>query len=229
MTYRLPAALQTHDDSRALAYLSTYYGSKGGSCYTGAFFDTWAGADADRFTADDLVAVSFLSVFVPPLAARRLLEQEADVFTELLGEVGPDRDLSDEDASIDSGWPAWRLYTAVRALPGVGRTIASKLCARKRPRLIPIYDSVVGQVTAAEKLQWAPLRELLPEDGGRLQQRLLRLRAEAGLGNHISALRIYDVVTWMEGKAARIEPKQPEEQLGAELAQLTYKRSSESA
>lgn len=84
MSYRLPHALQTDDDGHALDHLATYYGLGGGRCYTGAFFDTWRNNVVDRFTADDLVAVSFLSVFVPPLAARELLGQDADRFTELL-------------------------------------------------------------------------------------------------------------------------------------------------
>ena len=219
MTYRLPTALQTDDDGRALDHLATYFGRVGASRYTGSFFDTWPGNDADSWTADDLVAVSFLSVFVPPLAARRLLEQEADRFTELLRAVGPDRELSDEDAPIDPDWPAWRLYTRLRELPGIGRTIASKLCARKRPRLLPIYDTVVGQVTSCQTAQWVPLRDRLRADDGRLQDRLLRLRAVAELGEEVSALRVYDVITWMDGKAGSVSPTTPEERLAAKLAE----------
>ena len=48
---------------------------------------------ADRFTADDLVAVTFLSVQVPPKAARVILDSEAEALNALLAAVGPDRDL----------------------------------------------------------------------------------------------------------------------------------------
>ena len=68
MTFRLPHCLQGPDSSQALGHLRTYYEQP----YTGAYFDTWAPAqnDPNAFTADDLLAVGFLSVVVPPPAAR---------------------------------------------------------------------------------------------------------------------------------------------------------------
>jgi Family of unknown function (DUF6308) len=224
MSYRLPEALSTADDTRALRYLKTYYGLDGDGQYTGSYFDAWGAAqDPDRFTAEDLVAVSFLSVFVPPIAAHRLLITEADRFSELLQAIGPDRDLVTETRSIDASWPGRRLNAALDALPGVGPTIASKLCARKRPRLIPIYDSVVARVTNAYDKQWEPLRTALQ---GRtsgvhtsLHERLLGLRERARLESHISAIRVYDVVTWMEGKAKNYEVTPPIDKLGEALAE----------
>jgi len=60
--------------------LRRYFGEPfcGPSAAVGAAFDTWDSTgtrseDVDRFTADDLVAVTFLSVDVPPRAARLLL------------------------------------------------------------------------------------------------------------------------------------------------------------
>ena len=65
MTFRLPDALQTSDDSPALVLLRRYYGQAFGSprSYRGAAFDDWDSSgtrevDANVFTADDLVAVS---------------------------------------------------------------------------------------------------------------------------------------------------------------------------
>jgi hypothetical protein len=218
VSYRLPDCLENDDVERCLGYLTTYYGTSGDHPYTGAHFDAWPRNDPDRFTADDIVAVSFLSVFVPPRAARELLDTDADRFTELLAAVGPDRDLVTESTSIDAKWSGRRLNAALDDLPGVGPTIASKLCARKRPRLIPIFDSVVAEVTDAWTTQWEPLRAALRADVGRLHQRLLELRERAHLGPEISAIRVYDVLTWMEGKARNVEPSEPAEQLGAALA-----------
>ncbi|SET22314.1 DUF6308 family protein [Geodermatophilus poikilotrophus] len=217
MTYRLPAALRDPDDSStAVRYLRTYYGLDDGRRYTGSYFDDWQGNAEDRFTAEDLVAVSFLSVFLPPLAARELLAERADHFAQLLSAIGPDHDLVEVSDSIDGSWPVRELYTALRRLRGVGPTIASKLCARKRPRLVPVYDSIVARVTDASRRQWEPLRlELRRND---LHDRLVALRAEARVGEHVSPLRIYDVVTWMEGKDANLGPTTREGQLGAELA-----------
>src|SRR3712207_3010012 len=217
MTYRLPGALSDPDDpTTAVRYLRTYYGLDDGRRYTGSYFDDWPGNAEDRFTADDLVAVSFLSVFVPPIAARELLAERADHFAQFLSAIGPDYDLIEVSDSIDGSWPVRELYSALRGLRGVGPTIASKLCARKRPRLVPVYDSIVARVTDASQRQWEPLRlELRRND---LHDRLVALRAEAGVGEHVSPLRIYDVGTWMEGRESNLGPATHEEQLGAELA-----------
>jgi hypothetical protein len=76
---------------------------------------------------------------------------------------------------------------------------------------VPIYDSVVAQVTNAYDRQWEPLRTALQTvgPGGQrtLHQRLLDLRERAGLDARISAIRVYDVVTWMEGKSKAYAPE----------------------
>ena len=201
------------DHGQALGYLRTYYGQP----YTGAYFDTWAPAqnDPNAFTADDLLAVGFLSVVVPPLAARQLLDARAAEFAALLRQVGADRDLADQAEPVTEDQPASQLYRTVRRLPGVGRTIGTKLLARKRPRLVPIYDSVVARISGIGDYHWEPLRQALRADG--LHDRLLDLREQAGLGPHVSALRVLDAVTWMEGKAAGARPTDPDELLGESL------------
>ncbi|WP_254900777.1 DUF6308 family protein [Rhodococcus sp. 1168] len=93
----LPPPLIADTDDDAVALLRRYYGNThlDTGCYTGAFFDSWAPrtreADINRFTADDLVAITFLSVNVNARAARELLVTRVDRFTELLESVGPDR------------------------------------------------------------------------------------------------------------------------------------------
>lgn len=62
-------------------------------------------------------------------------------------------------------WAGWRLWQTLVALPDIGATKASKLYARKRPRLQPIYDSVVAKVLGTNNL-WEPLREELQRDLG---------------------------------------------------------------
>ena len=219
MTYRLPETLRTRNDDRAIRYLQRYFGSGGDGRYHGSYFDEWGQPqDPDVFTADDLVAVSFLSVFVPPMAARQLLQAERAQFTQLLADIGPDRDLVTESQPIDAAHPMRRLNAALESLPGVGPTIASKLIARKRPMLVPIYDSVVARVTDAWKRQWEPLRLELQRDD--LHDRLLNLHDKADVDPHISALRAYDVITWMEGKEKNVEPAGEDERLGAAIAHL---------
>ena len=89
------------------------------------------------------------------------------------------------------------------------------MLARKRPRLVPIYDSVVARISGIGDYHWEPLRHALRANS--LQERLLDLREQAGLGPHVSALRVLDVVTWMEGKAAGVRPTDPDELLGESL------------
>jgi hypothetical protein len=201
---RLPQVLQDSDDGRAIAALRRYYGTSGNlGSFTGARFDAWDSsgtrwADANRFTADDLVAVTFLSVNVTAPAAISLLDTRADAFGSLLTELGPDRDLAEEHEQWGDDWAGWELWKKLTELPGVGPTTASKLLARKRPRLRPIYDSVVADVLGSQRL-WEPLRLRLTSEPS-LQERLLRLRRDAGLDEAVSALRVFDVIAWMEGK-----------------------------
>ena len=211
MTFTSPDALATNGDTAALGLLEVYFGTPycSPSAYGGAHFDQWDSlgtrdADADRFTADDLVAVTFLSVNVSPPAARAILRDRAGELAGLLREVGEDKDLADEPEQHPDEWAGWRLMAALRTLPDVGPTIASKLVARKRPRLRPIWDSVVAELTGTQQSQWEPLRVALRADDLALHRRLLRLRAAAGLPEQVSVLRVLDVICWMEGKQKRL-------------------------
>jgi Family of unknown function (DUF6308) len=208
VTFRLPTALSNpDDDSAALVLLRRYYGEVfcGPGSLTGAAFDLWDStgtrhADCDRFTADDLVAVSFLSVDIPARAAMTLLRDRKDEFNALLVSIGPDRELADEAEPLRDDWAGWQLMHELRDLRDIGPTRASKLVARKRPRLRPIWDSVVAAVTGTHDTQWEPLRVALREQDGALQRRLLRLRDAAGIPAEVSALRVFDVICWREGK-----------------------------
>lgn len=208
MTFHLPEALAVPDDDQALRLIHSYYGWPDGSGEpaTGALFDGWDSAgtrdrDSDRFTADDLVAITFLSVSVPGRTARDLLRDRADALSALLAEVGPDRDLVDEPDPLTPCWPAWRLYKAVDDIKGIDRTIASKLLARKRPRLLPVWDKYIGKVTGCTGQHWEPLRQALRADDRALHRRLVRLHEAAKLPAEVSPLRVLDVICWLQGKA----------------------------
>jgi hypothetical protein len=208
MAFHLPLALLDDDDDQtALGLLRTYYGQPvfGPGAATGALFDGWDSTgnrakDTNRFTADDLVAVTFLSVNIPPTAARDFFTDRADQLTELLVALGPDRDLVDEVDPLTDDWAGWQLMRALRAPHKMGSTKASKLLARKRPRLRPIYDSVIAKATGSKDNLWEPLRLALRANDDALHHRLLRLRTAAGLPEQISALRVFDVIAWREGK-----------------------------
>lgn len=209
MTIRLPKALVADDDGAAVEVLRRYFTEplvKTGYLRSGARWDTWdstgtRGRDADTFTADDLVAVTMLSADVSPDGAQILLRERVDEFGELLVAVGPDRDLADEADELTPESPVCRLEAALWTVPSIGRTVASKLIARKRPRLFPIYDRVIGEVLDTKQAHLEPVRTALRADDGALQRRLVSLREQAGLDEAIPALRILTVLAWMQLKS----------------------------
>jgi hypothetical protein len=178
MSFRLPIALADPSDRQALEFLGAYYRRRPatplGTFYSGARFDGWdsmgtRSADADRFTADDLTALTFLSVQVPPKAAWSLLCGQPQYFNELLPEI-KDRELAETSpADIRDGWPASQLWDRLRELPGIDWVTAGKLVARKRPHLIPVYDRVVKSVTGADPHYWKSLCSALREDDSAMQ------------------------------------------------------------
>ena len=95
---------------------------------------------------------------------------------------------------------AWDVGGSGSVAATVRRDGLRTLLARKRPRLRPIYDTVVVAVTGTKRQHWEPMRQALRADDAALHHRLLRLREAAGLSQQVSALRVFDVITWMEGK-----------------------------
>ncbi|MFF0815335.1 DUF6308 family protein [Rhodococcus sp. NPDC003318] len=205
---RLPRVLRDGDDDAAVDVLQEYFTRrvvKTGYLRPGALWDTWdpsgrRAADRDTFTSDDLVAVTLLSVQVPAQGAVALLGEAAPALSALLADVGPDRDLADEDAALTEDAPIVRLETALREVHGIGRITASKLIARKRPRLYPVYDDVIGRELWVRAEYLEPLRRALREDDRALHRRLTDLRDRAGLGDTVPALRVLEVLAWMQGK-----------------------------
>ncbi|MFJ9590540.1 DUF6308 family protein [Streptomyces acidicola] len=175
--------------------------------FTGARFEHLAGggdrpATANVVTADDLIAVQTLSVTIPAEAALDLLEGRLGVqLSELLHEI-PNLDMAEADAAdLASGSPAdaaWRLLTGQS---GIGWVTAGKLLARKRPRLLPVYDQVVRCVLGRPTSFWLDLHAALRADDHALHHELLALRCSATVPQTVSALRTCDVVLWMRHHA----------------------------
>lgn len=210
----LPEILDERHVSEAGALVRRYYTPVQGSKVprTGTRFDDWGGggdssSNVNRIVADDLVAVSFLSVDIRGRAAIGLLETYADEVSGLLETIPADMDLWDADIdglnSPDS--PASELWALLRGWKygswHVGPTRASKIMARKRPRLIPIFDSVVRPVMGLKDSggSWTAWHAALT-DGSGLPERLEQIRREADAPQSISALRVMDIILWMYGK-----------------------------
>ena len=205
---KLPISLQEESNERAVVLLTTYYSPLDGrnAGFTGGRFDAFdpssrRSASTNTFTSDDLLSLSLLSTPVPGRAALELLDRQRRRFECLLEDLGPDRDLVTEaSVSEEQFAPAWALWRALDALPGMGPTRVSKLMARKRPRLIPIFDDVLaGTVFAGSANQWQDLWCSLRDSGSALHQRLINVRGQADLDASISPLRVFDVCAWMDG------------------------------
>ncbi|MFJ1709305.1 DUF6308 family protein [Kitasatospora sp. NPDC088346] len=82
-----------------------------------------------------------------------------------------------------------------------GGVTAGKLLARKRPRLLPVYDRVVRCAVGRPASFWLSLRDALAADGRALHRHLLDLRTAAALPGTVSALRVCDIVVWMGHRA----------------------------
>jgi hypothetical protein len=172
--------------------------------YTGRPFERLEGGGdraevANRFTSGDLVAVSMLGVTIQPEAALAILEDPSKTLNGRLADVPKEVDLwaAGED-EVAKGSAAYELWTELDKIVGVGWVIAGKLMARKRPRLIPIYDRSVRQASGARDNWWLSLRKTLQDDES-LRNRLMTLRRESGIGEDISLLRVLDVARWMTG------------------------------
>jgi hypothetical protein len=183
----------------ALPLLQRYYNE-----YDGRYFERLGegGSHPDiahRFTADDLVAVSMLGVDIHPKAAIAILVDQADDLNGLLREIPNDVDLWEVTPDVvDDGSSAARLWDRLDGLHGVGWVIAGKLLARKRPRLIPVYDRVVRAAVGNPDHWWLKLRLALQDET--LRGRLDELRTDSKVGANISLLRILDVAIWMTGE-----------------------------
>lgn len=158
--------------------------------------------DPNRFTAADLLAVQCLSITVPIEVAIDLLEGELGrQIGELLGRIDSDIDLGTEDSRslVNDGREADQAWRLLKRQDDVGWVTAGKLLARKRPRLIPVWDNVVrcafGRPPSGSAWLW--LDGMLREQDGALLQLLATTRTEAGLTEQISLLRTLDVVVWM--------------------------------
>ncbi len=190
------------DTDAAAALLRAYFSAE--QPFTGSRFDPFGGGgdrvDKNRITSSDLVAVSMLGVDVPPRATMALIENEslaARVATELARFDPGLRFATVEPSVLATGGDASALWTLVHtSAPGMGRTKTSKLLARKRPHLFPVWDSVIHEATGqGTGTYWTWLRARF--DDPSLPVWLRAVAADVGHLDDISDIRLFDVIVWM--------------------------------
>ncbi len=181
--------------------LEQYFSDAGGG-KTGRFFDRLGGGGdrpeiAYQFSADDLLAVTMLGVEIRRETAIEILIDRASEFTALLAEIPIGLDLWEADElHVANDSPADLLWRKLNEVDDIGWVKAGKLLARKRPRLIPVYDRLVKEGLHRDDDQWwAPLRNVLVESADIVDQ-LRQLRFSSRIGTGISLLRVLDVAIW---------------------------------
>lgn len=195
------------------AYFANLVGE--GRGYTGGSWDTFdpagtRGMSADTFTSDDLAACALLSTSIKGKATRELLDPK-NGFGSLLHSIGPDRDFITLESTTGSEFaPVRALYVQLCRISGIGETRATKLLARKRPRLVPIVDSVVRKhIFSNGRKHWEPLHAALKANDNALWERLVELRDLAELPEDVSVLRVFDVLAWMDGSGNTVAESAP--------------------
>ncbi|HET9897282.1 MAG TPA: DUF6308 family protein [Streptosporangiaceae bacterium] len=145
----------------------------------------------DEIVADDLLAVALLDITWRPQVVRILLETHKRELSALLAGIPQDVDLWDAcDEILRQIDLMWDVLTGIE---GIGTASATKLLARKRPRLCPISDNLVIKAVDVPGRTWDVLRCLLHDPAARAEVEALRpaVAAEASL------LRILDVALWV--------------------------------
>jgi hypothetical protein len=199
------------DTERCLADLVRYV-----ERYTGSYFDAtgrraserWVDPSPDRFTMEDVQSTALLSVPLRPTTTLALLEQN-DRLTALLAEIPTDVDLGAARDAVEPWTDFWveaaQAHSILREVDWVGRTVASKLLARKRPALLPVWDTRVSGIlgTPGVDNDWLLMQSLfrthkpaLASLRGELTARLPDVDRVTAL----SELRVLDIVLWMSGE-----------------------------
>lgn len=179
----------------------TYFKGDPGRRYTGRLFEQIGQVDGvvtnpNRFDADDMVAVTALSVEIPPESAAELIRDDGGEFSALLAGIptAPIWEVKQADLAPETS-DASLLWRRLRKLDGLGRVTTSKLMAHKRPHTIPVFDRVIEGVLGVTTVDWWDrLQFSLTED---VRSRLIEIRVAAGVPDAVSLLRILDVALWM--------------------------------
>lgn len=145
-----------------LERLRVYYDPNGN--YAGALMSTIEPNPHDELTAADLFAVTTMSMTIPALAARRLLDPNDErrrIIQRRLSEIPfglPITSLDSVDPQVAAAKNAmWDLHNEIRTVMAPETSdsnrwvFAAKLCARKRPYLFPVRDNQVCAFLAKDR------------------------------------------------------------------------------
>ncbi|NMM25168.1 MAG: hypothetical protein HHJ11_17125 [Phycicoccus sp.] len=189
--------------------------------FSGSLFDSIGGGGdrsdvENQITREDVFAVAAVNAPVPAAVASLLLNEPASGrLATLLRQLPTDIDLWDaEDETLAIATKAWdeirTIHEAGTTFGADGGFAANKLLARKRPRLIPLYDEKVRAVVYLVEgaSWWFSLRDALRVDGedNEVRFRVGAAMLEAKVG-YVSVLRGLDVILWSYASFGGSKPK----------------------
>lgn len=188
--------LEEADGSYAKSSLKAYFFKH---AFTGSSFEKFCDKDSDNITAQDIVAVSMLSVNIPPSASRWILGDGRKTLNLLLHDIDKNLSIDNPMADLTKGGTAWNLWKEIHELWGVGETKASKLLAAKRPFLFPIYDQHVAKaLQLSPDDYWQPWQKFMQRKDGIKATEIVRQLAKGLDKPNLSPLRLFDIVIWMQ-------------------------------
>ena len=200
----LREALAPEDKVQRL--VSRFYDDE--KAFAGTTFLDLPEEDPNAIESSDLLAVTLMGETYPAAAVRTLLRMEPwrSAVTSLLVEIPKNLEIwsiSDSDLHDEDGAPV-KLWRLLDQLYGVGPTKTSKLMARKRPGLIPIYDRWIGEKVASRDDYWHVFHRFLSDASNR--DAVNKVRPTAPGPRDLPGLRILDTAVWMrysEGTPAK--------------------------
>jgi hypothetical protein len=208
---RLPEILEPGNRERAVKVLRGYFSTTGGvPDYTGSRFDDIGHVWNDPkyrniLTTSDLAALSTLSVPVTGKGSIGILAPglQAEATT-LLEQIPVNASIGTPDAYdlyLARDRPAWHLWHLVSSVTDFGPVSTSKLLARKRASLVPIYDKETAAAwDISVEDMWRPMHEVLAANGGALISYAQQLAVEAEIPTHVAPLRVIDALVWKHQK-----------------------------
>ncbi len=174
--------------------------------FAGELFQTAGENPANSFDEADFFAVGLLGdVRIFPLAARSLLGDarlREDV-SRNLEEVPVDKNIWECPGVLARECAGWELWDLLRNLDGVGPTTASKLLARKRPAIFPIYDSRVHEGIGVTVNNFWDFFAYYLKDPMRREQ-VEELRPDSVMQRVIPTLRLLDSAIWMKNSQSAL-------------------------
>ncbi|MHA7126988.1 DUF6308 family protein [Janibacter indicus] len=193
--------------------LATYYSVNGD--YAGATFAGLGDNDPRRITPTDLLAVTSLSVSIPPLAVRRFTSaSRAPEINRLLEALPTDVGIRSGKAHSQAMSEFYDFVKRCLRRSGSEASNAwvttSKICARKRPLLFPVRDSIVVEVLGLKGSypdDWPVFAALMDDaevtGGVQALVRQVAGQANVDVGDPALTLKHLDVLLWMHGMRQR--------------------------